>query len=78
MTLLSGDSPVVRVAVMDVRIMFMRMNKSLVRVFMTVRLFGTFLSRMLMLMVLIVYVPMGVRDRLVHVEMLVSLGEMEP
>ena len=63
---------------MDVRIMFVRMNEPLVRVFVTVRRFGTLLSRMLMPMVLIMDVPMGVRDRLVHVKMLVSLGEMQP
>ena len=53
--------------------MFMRVNEPLVRVFVTVGLVRTLISRMLVLVVLIMNVAMGVRDRLMRVKMLVSL-----
>ena len=59
--------------VMDVGIVFMRVNEPLVRVLVTVGLVGTLTSRMLVLVVLIVNVAMGVRDRLMRVKVLVSL-----
>ena len=61
------------VTVVDVGIMFMRVNEPLVRVFVTVGLVRTLISRMLVLVVLIMNVAMGVRDRLMRVKMLVSL-----
>ena len=53
--------------------MFMRVYEPLVSVFVTVRLAGTLMSRMLVLVVLIVNVAMGVCDRLMRVKVLVSL-----
>ena len=69
---------VVCVAVVDVGIMCMRMDKPLVRVFMTVRRVGILIRCVFMLVVLIMDMPVRVGDWLMRVKVRVSLGEMQP
>jgi hypothetical protein len=71
-------SRIVCVTVVDVRIMRMRMNKRLMRVFMGVWRLGILAGRMLMLMMLIMDVPVSMRDWLVRVTMHVPFGEVQP
>ena len=63
---------------MDVGIMCMRMNKPLVRVFMSMRLVGILTCCVLMLVVLIMNVHVRVCNWLMRVKVDVPLGEMQP
>ena len=63
---------------MDVWIMRMRMNKGLMRVFMSVRRVGILTRCVLMPVVLIMNVHVRVRNWLMRVKVDVSLSEMQP
>src|SRR5215213_4844653 len=75
----SGGWPlVVPMPVMDVRRVRVTVRQRLVRVLVGVWFAWRIVHTMLVLMVLVVRVPMPVRERLVRMEVLVALGEMKP
>jgi len=63
---------------MNVRRVRMTVREGRVRVPVCVRLAGRIAGRMRVLVMLVVHVPVRVRQRLVHVKVLVSLCEVQP
>ena len=68
----------VPVPMMDVRRMSMRVGERSMRVPMGVRLTHRVVRSMLVLVMLVVNMTMHVGQRLVHMKVLVPLGEMQP